>query len=210
LRLQQEDRVFQFASISFDAAAEEIFPTLQTGACVVLRSEKSSSSIAAFLRCLKSHQITVLNLPTAFWHELVYDLDRRSNLLPSSVRLLVIGGEKVSRERFAAWRRIDSNIPLINSYGPTETTITATVYECRPNGQSGVPETDVPIGRPIANVRTYILDVHGEPVPVGIPGELYVGGAGLALGYLNQPELTAAKFVRDPFSTATNACLFKT
>src|SRR5918912_1758665 len=97
-------------------------------------------------------------------------------------------------------------VELVNMYGPTEATITATFYRCRP-GEDG---PTVSIGRPVANTRVYILDENLEPVPVGVAGEIHVGGDGLAWGYLNQPQLTAEKFIPDPFSAEAGARLYKT
>src|SRR5207302_736908 len=90
-----------------------------------------------------------------------------------------------------------SGIRLLNSYGPTETTITATAYEV-PSGQDEVGRV-VPIGRPVANTRAYVLDKSGQPLPIGVPGELYLGGAKVARGYLGRPQLTAERFIADPF-----------
>jgi non-ribosomal peptide synthetase component F len=108
----------------------------------------------------------------------------------------VVAGEACPRQLVNLHYEILPHASLFNEYGPTEATVWSTVFECEPSGGEG----GVPIGRPIANTRAYILDRHLEPVPVGVPGELYVGGEGIARGYLNQPALTEKSFVRDPFS----------
>jgi amino acid adenylation domain-containing protein len=191
--LTPADRVLQFASISFDTSGEEIYPALASGATLVLRPGDMATSIAHFLRELERLRITVLDLPTAFWHELVAGLGTEGEL-PSSVRLVILGGERALPERVAQWReRIGSGVRLVNTYGPTEATIVST----RRDLTEGPDEA--PIGRPIPGTEAYVLDRWGVPVPVGVAGELHVGGAGLARGYLRRPEVTAERFVPDPF-----------
>jgi amino acid adenylation domain-containing protein len=191
-----DDRVLQFASIGFDASAEEIFPTLVRGACLVLRNDRMLASPEAFLRACGEQAVTVLNLPTAYWHDVVVALDEGAATVPESVRLVIIGGETARPERVAAWQRlVGDRVRLVNTYGPTEATIVATAHEL--TGADG--DAGVPIGRPVANVRAYVLDDAAQPVPVGVVGELYLGGSGLAYGYLHRPSLTAHRFVADPF-----------
>jgi amino acid adenylation domain-containing protein len=193
------DRVLQFASIGFDACAEEIYPTLTRGACLVLRNDRMLASPEAFLQACSARAVTVLDLPTAFWHDLVGVLEHGTADMPDSVRLVIIGGESALAERVAAWReRVGDRVRLVNTYGPTEATIVATAHEVtRADAGAGVP-----IGRPVANVRAYVLDDECQPVPVGVVGELYLGGAGLARGYVNRPGQTAERFVADPFGPA--------
>ena len=205
--LKPSDRVLQFSSISFDIAVEEIFPTWVVGGSVVLWSEGMSLDPSEFLRWIRQQSVTVLDLPTAYWHELVYALPELEEGLPVSLRLVIVGGEKASADAFRSWRKCaGERVRWINTYGPTEASVIATAYE--PGKQEML--TELPIGRPIANVRVYILDSHQQPVPIGVHGELYIGGDGVARGYLNQPELTAEKFVPDPFSSEPNARMYKT
>ena len=208
--LDPTDRVLQFASISFDVAAEELFPSWLSGATIVLKPDRLPPSIADFLLFLEKERITVLNLPASYWHELVADLSRSTAQLPAPLRLVIVGNEKVLPDDLAAWQRLDGGrTAWMNAYGPTEATITATIYE--PAASSEVhPLYTVPIGRPITNKRVYILDSHLNPVPVGVTGELLIGGEGLARGYLNRPDLTAEKFIPDPFSTKPGARLYRT
>ncbi len=126
------------------------------------------------------------------------------------MRLVVVGGEEVRAERLARWRQVaGQQVRWINTYGPTEATITATLYEPgEPSRQ--IPEHIISIGRPIANVQVYVLDAHQQPVPIGVPGELYLGGAGVARGYLKRPELIAERFLPDPFSDQPGARLYRT
>jgi amino acid adenylation domain-containing protein len=205
--LTASDRILQFASFSFDVAAEEIFPTWLSGAALVLRSEEILS-ITEFVEFVNQESLTVLNLPVAYWQEWVTQMPDIK--WAESVRLLVIGSDRVQLERFTAWQKqVGSHVSWRNAYGPTEATITATVY-----GSQLSPEQEKAsllfIGRPIANTQIYILDRYLQPVPVGVTGELHIAGHGLARGYLNRPELTAEKFIRNPFSDEPTARLYKT
>ncbi|MEM1254577.1 MAG: amino acid adenylation domain-containing protein [Cyanobacteria bacterium P01_H01_bin.21] len=204
------DRVLQFASISFDAAIEEIFLTLTQGATLVLRTQAMLKSIPDFLQACEALQITVLDLPTAFWHQLCVCLDTVS--LTSTVRLTIIGGERALPQWLTVWKRcVSSRVALVNTYGPTETTVVATY--CYLTGVDAVQVDNldavqvdnidaVPIGQPLANVQTHILDQGMQPLPQGSPGELYISGPSLAQGYLNRADLTAKRFVTLATDTA--------
>ncbi len=195
-----QDRLFQFSSISFDAAAEEIFCTLVAGATLVVRTEESIRTAATFVDESHRHGITIWDMPTAYWHQLSHEILSKDLPLPDGLRFILFGGEKVSAQAMKAWFERYPNGPrVLNTYGPTEATIVATSYFITPNDFCGEPQRDIPIGRPVSNLTAYILDAHHNPVPVGVPGELYIGGHGLARGYLNRAELTTEKFVRDPF-----------
>jgi amino acid adenylation domain-containing protein len=206
--LQPSDRVLQFASFAFDVAAEEIFPTWLSGATVVMWPVISGvAPISKFVEFVDEAKITVLNLPASYWHEWVAELDRVG--VPGSVRLVIVGSEKVFCDRVAVWQKHTAGrVRLLNAYGPTEATITATVYEA----PSSVSKTSdcLPIGRPIANVQTYVLDENRNALPPGTAGELYIGGVCLARGYLNLPEQTAERFVADPFSDSRRERLYRT
>lgn len=208
--LEADDRVLQFASPGFDIAAEELYPSWAVGAAVVLRPGQLSASISAFLRWVEQESLTVLNLPAPYWHEWVSGLAPGRAQPPDSVRLMIVGSDLVLPECWARWRQcVREQIRLYNAYGPTEATITATIYEPSTDCQSRLIYA-VPIGRPIANVQTFLLDPHGQLAPAGTPGELYIGGAGVARGYLDQPDLTALAFVPDPFNCEPGARLYKT
>lgn len=202
--LTQGDRILQFASISFDAAAEEIYPCLSCGATLVLRTDEMLSSGSRFEQKCRDLALTVLDLPTAYWHELTADLATADLALPQSLRLVIIGGEQALEERVITWQKYSGNSTLVNTYGPTETTVVATMYKLAGDKLS------LPIGRAISNVQTYVLDQCLKPVPIGVAGELYISGVNLARGYLNRPELTAQKFVPHPFSNQLGARLYKT
>ena len=191
------DRVLQFHSVSFDPAAEEIFATLLAGATLVLRGGEAIDP-AVFWAACRRDALTVLVLPTAVWHSLVPHLEAHPSDLPPSLRLLVTGGERMLPEPLRAWRRAAGDrVRLLNSYGPTETTVGATLWDAAGAGDD--PHPTVPIGRPVPNTRCYVLDAAMRPVPVGVPGELWIGGAQVARGYLGRAALTAERFVPEPF-----------
>ena len=204
-----DDRVLQFASISFDVAAEEIFSALLSGASIFLPSETVIDSVE-LLRLIEDEKLSVLNLPAPLWHSWVRELTAMDKSVPLCLRLLVVGSEKVSLEAFEAWRRFAPAARLINAYGTSETTITSTIYEPEANAPAAGVGASLPIGRPVANTRVYILDHHLRPVPTGLAGELYIGGKGVARGYFMRPGLTAERFIPDPFGLEAGARMYRT
>ncbi|MCA9919265.1 MAG: amino acid adenylation domain-containing protein, partial [Anaerolineales bacterium] len=196
----KSDRTLQFATINFDAAVEEIFPTLVQGATLCLRAAEMMDTMAHFVGYLNTYAITILDLPTAFWHQLVNCMADDNLTLPESLRLVIIGGEKASAQKVATWHSlIDSEVRLFNTYGPTEVTVVATAYEIPTDGVPQLISQGVPIGLPLANNQAFVLDAQQQPVPPGIPGELVLGGPQVALGYLHRPQKTAAAFIPHPF-----------
>lgn len=206
--LSCEDRMLQFSSISFDIAIEEIFPTWTAGGTVVLKPEDFSLGFSEFVSFLREYSISALDLPTAYWHEWTNYLHENPRLaLPASLRLVIVGGEKVSAAGLARWQeRVRGQIRWINTYGPSEASVIATAFE----PAVGETPASVPIGRPIANTQIHLLNADRQPVGIGTPGEIYIGGDGVALGYLNRPDLTAEKFVHDPFSGDSAARMYRT
>jgi amino acid adenylation domain-containing protein len=205
------DRVLQFASISFDISIEEIYVSLAGGATLVLRDELTISSPPLFLAECDRQGITLLDLPTAYWHELAAVLaEEEGTLLPRSLRLVIIGGERALPERLATWcRQSGAGVQIVNTYGPTETTVVATAWT--PGQQALTPAlAEVPIGHALAQTEVYILDRYGELVPVGTAGEISIGGRGLARGYQLAPDLTAERFVPHPYSTRPGDRLYRT
>ena len=193
------DRILQFASLGFDTAGEEIYPALASGATLVLRDEDMISSPARFLRRCAELRLTVLNLPTSFWHELVAWLEENNGEIPPHVRLVIIGGEAARVDRVRSWtRRVGQTVRLVNTYGATEVGMVATHHELT-DGQ-GLEADMIPIGRPVEGVVARILDAALEPVPRGEWGELCLGGNGLARGYWGRHELTRSRFIADPLS----------
>jgi hypothetical protein len=167
-------------------------------------------SVAAFLQRCRDWALTVLDLPTAYWHEVTARLDVEPLHIPPLVRLVVIGGERALPHAVATWRKhVSEGVRLLNAYGPTEATIAATFCDLS-NGGYDPAAHHVSIGRPIPNVQTYVLDHDLRPVPMGAQGELYIGGAGLARGYLRRPELTAERFIHDPFGALPDGRLYRT
>ncbi|MFG6192107.1 amino acid adenylation domain-containing protein [Nonomuraea sp. JJY05] len=190
--LRPGDRVVQLASLSFDTHAEEIFPALAAGATVELLPGGGATLPDLLAR---RPDITVLDLPTAYFHHLVDLIDEIP--WPERLRLVVLGGEQVRAQAVDRWReRFGDRVRLVNTYGPTEATIIATCAELA----GGDPHP--PIGRPVGATPVQVLDHHGAPTPPGAPGELYVGGPGVARGYLNAPGT--------PFVTLPEGRYFRT
>ena len=190
------DRATQLASQAFDASVWEFWPYLTAGASVYIVDDDTRATPQKLLAWLSEHKITLSFLPTPLAEAVLHER------LPKdlSLRALLTGGDRLHR---GEW----NNLPfkLVNHYGPTESTVVATCGVV--NEEDRRPPT---IGRPIANTEVYILDSQLQVVPVGIVGELYIGGASLARGYLKRPELTAEKFVPHPFNVAPEARLYKT
>ncbi|ASJ71509.1 amino acid adenylation domain-containing protein [Granulosicoccus antarcticus] len=206
-QLQPDDRTLQFATLSFDISIEEIFPPLTVGSTVVLRPTARSEAQIELSDIIEQYGITAVHLATGYWHEWV-DLMMAANVLsPPSLRLMVVTGEKVSPEHYQRWQSLTQQTMLwANAYGPTETTVTATVFVPPPGWQGEA----LPIGMPIAGYTAHILDTQGHEVTAGETGELYIGGAALAEGYLNRLEQTARAFVANPFSQIEGARLYRT
>ena len=193
--LSAADRVMQFASLSFDGAAEQIFSGLLSGACLVMRGNEIWTSRECQQK-IRKLGVSVMNLPPAYWGQLVRDWASEEEDRESTVRLVIVGGEVMPPESIELWRRSSLRMArLLNAYGPTEATVAATTFELTAEGAT--PSGHIPIGRPLAGRRAYVLDRWLEPVPIGVAGELYLAGAGLARGYLKRPELTAERFVAD-------------
>ncbi|MDI3287160.1 myxochelin non-ribosomal peptide synthetase MxcG [Polyangium sp. 15x6] len=190
----RDDRVLQFAPMHFDASVEEIFLSLCVGGTLVLRTEEMLQSVLRLLDACAEHAITVLDLPTALWHEVAYSLSTGASL-PPSVRIVIIGGEAALPERVARFRRaVGHAVRLLNTYGPTEATVVATCATLCGDESAAESAEEVPIGTPLPGVRAAVLGADGRLVARGAVGELYLMGGGLATGYLGQPELSAARF----------------
>jgi amino acid adenylation domain-containing protein len=188
-------RVVQTASLSFDASLLEIFLALHSGGALHVADRDTVLSGEALEALLRERDVDL-------WVSTPPLLESLGDAHLPALRSVSTGGERCSGELAARWSR---GRRLMNMYGPTETTVYATWHLCRP-GEAGAP----PIGRPVAGARGYVLDPRGEPVPAGFPGELYVGGAGLARGYLERPGLTAERFVPDAHSGEPGARLYRT
>ncbi|MER6147131.1 amino acid adenylation domain-containing protein [Streptomyces hirsutus] len=187
------DRVLAFASFAFDASLDQVLPALTSGATVVMRPDEPWLPTQV-PEIVQRHGLTVVNVPPTYWSELTLCLDRRLAAALGSLRLLILGGEDVPPDTLAVWRAAVPRARVCNAYGPTETTVTATTHDA-----DDPPGDTVPIGRPLGDRRAYVVDADGEPVPVGVRGELLIGGTEVARGYLGRPALTAERFVPDPY-----------
>jgi amino acid adenylation domain-containing protein/FkbH-like protein len=192
VQLNATERLGQISNISFDAATFEIWGALLNGAQLVGIATDVAISPKEFARELKEKRITTIFLTTALFGQIAIETPDAFE----SLRTVIVGGEVMDPNFVRAVLRSRPPRKLLHAYGPTENTTFTSYYEIE-----DVPEdaTDVPIGRPIANTQIYILDSALNPVPIGIPGELYTGGDGIADGYWNRPELTSEKFVPNPF-----------
>ncbi|MFL6293612.1 MAG: amino acid adenylation domain-containing protein, partial [Thermoanaerobaculia bacterium] len=189
-RMTPRDRVLQFPSAGFDASVEQIFSTLLSGATLVLRGPELWGP-RELERRIEELGLTIVDVPTAFFARWVQDAEDLEEL-PGSLRLIGIGGEELRADTARRWSRTPlSEAALLNSYGPTEAVISATLHDVRPG------ESPVPIGRALPGRVALVLDCHGNLQPVGVPGELCLGGV-LARGYLGRPDLTAERFVPHP------------
>ncbi len=202
--LTPADRVLQFASIGFDIAVEEMFPTWAAGGCVVLTPEPPPDP-AGLARLLTREQVTVAILTSSSWKHWVTGTMPAGMDPAPTLRLISTGAEPVDAQFLRAWQH-QTNVPVFIGYGLTETTVNATVA----TPDASFTGDRVPVGRPISGADVYILDTALSPVPAGVSGEIYVGGDCLARGYLHRPGLTAARFVPHPFSAAPGARLLRT
>jgi tyrocidine synthetase III len=181
------ERNLQFASVSFDASVSEIFVALASGGSLYIVDEDTKKNPAAFEQYIAENKIDIATIPPAFLSLLNIDNIR-------ALKKLVTAGEAAILDKVSAFVEQGR---YFNAYGPTESSICATTYPVAAG--SIIPNVNVPIGQPIPNAEVYIIDAHGSLAPVGVAGELCIGGPGLAKGYLNQPELTAQKFVVNAF-----------
>ena len=201
--LNEHVRTLALATVSFDASTFEIWgPLLHGGTCIVYGERVPEPK--ALERLITSWDVSCLWLTAGLFNTVI---DHYPQAL-SSVRHLLTGGEALSVQHVRRALDVLPHTRLTNGYGPTESTTFATAWDI-PRSFSA-DASSVPIGRPIGNTTVYILDESGQPLPVGVPGELHIGGDGLARGYRNRPELTAERFIPDPFSDGPDARLYRT
>lgn len=201
------DRCLQFASLSFDASLEEILFAVTTGATLVLRGPDFDLSPSRFAQWCLDRRISVLSLPTSYWHELVDSGATAALVACPELRVITIGGEAAAADRIRRWHdEGGGRVRLLNGYAPSECTISSSWSELTPDRIGG----HVPIGRPVTNCQMYVLDEAGQPVGAGVVGELYVGGGGVSRGYVGRPDLTTAAFLPHPFSDQPDARLYRT
>jgi amino acid adenylation domain-containing protein len=206
--LGSRDRVSQLASASFDVAAEELYPAWLCGAAVVLYPEESAAPDEQLLAFIARERVTVLNLAASFWQAWANLLGHRAAALPPDLRLVVVGSEPVPVDLFATWQGRRGGGPrMVNAYGPTEATVTCALFDGDP--EPARSHGSAPVGRPLDGAAIHLLDAHLQPVPRGAAAELYIGGEGLARGYLGRPALTAERFLPDPFSRLPGGRLYR-
>lgn len=198
-RPDSNDRTTHLAGAGFDASVWEIWPTLAAGASLHLPDEMTRLSPVELQRWLLDEEITISFIPTPL-AEALLELDWPTG--SGALKFMLTGGDKLH-----SYLQRPLNFKLINHYGPTENSVVATACEV---GLAPFAEAVPPIGRPIANTQVYLLDALGQPIPVGVPGEIYLGGDSLARGYWQQPDMTAERFVPHPFSTTGGARLYRT
>ncbi|KAK3823597.1 MAG: Non-ribosomal peptide synthetase module [Benniella sp.] len=198
--ISTSSRILQFTSLNFDHSVSEIFSTLTSGASLHLIQDDIRLDQHQLWKYLMKHSITHVSLTPA--------LLQNSRDMPtmSTLQMLIIMGEALPAELVRSIQPLVPEGRILNSYGPTEITVSAITWRCPQNFMGDI----VPIGRPIPNKTIYVLDQYRQPVPIGAVGELYIGGAGIAKGYLNQPELTSKVFLPDPFVSDKEARMYKT
>ena len=215
LELAPGDRFLMVPSVSFDASVGDIFPALMSGATLVLDPNPGELSGRDLQALCEREEITVLDIPAALWQTWVEDMERRQvrAALPA-LRKILVGGESLPLNRLETWNRLTGGkATLIGPYGPTEATVCSTLFALAEGARSleilPISLSRLPIGRPIGNLRIHLLDHDLHPVAIGRPGEVYIGGAGLARGYLGRPGSTAEKFVPDPFGWDPGGRLYR-
>ncbi len=196
--LHPDDTVIQQASFSFDAFVEELYPILLNGGKLAIPGREVTRDIPSLCHFIARQQVTLITCSPRLLNELDKARNADLPLLQSSLRVIISGGDRLQAEYISNLLEIGA---VYNTYGPTESTVCATYYRCK---KSPALPDNVPIGQPIANYQVYILDKYHNLLPMGVPGELCIGGLGLSRGYLNRPELTAEKFIPEPMSIETN------
>jgi len=192
------------STFAADLGNTAIFPALASGGTLHIMSPERVSDPEAVAAYFQEHPIDCLKIVPGHFAALLSG-SQPAHVLPR--RLLVVGGEASPREGATEVQELNRDLRILNHYGPTETTVGVLTWEFTPDGQW---TNTLPLGRPLRNTRAYVLDANLWPAPVGVPGELYVGGHNVTRGYLNQPDLTAEKFIPDPFSAEPGARFYKT
>ncbi|MBD2208320.1 amino acid adenylation domain-containing protein [Nostoc linckia FACHB-104] len=199
--LTESDRVLQKTPFSFDASVWEFYAPLLAGGKLILAKPDGHQDTAYLVEVIAEQKITILQLVPSLLRVL---LEKEKIQTCQTLRRVFCGGEVLTIDLHNKLFQLLPDVELCNLYGPTEATIDTTYYKCKYEGNG----SSVPIGKAIANAQVYLLDGHLQPAPIGVPGEIYIGGAGLAQGYLNRPDLTNEKFILNPFISGTR--LYKT
>jgi amino acid adenylation domain-containing protein/thioester reductase-like protein len=205
------ERVLVVPPLSFDASVGDVFPALVSGAALVLHPSPWELSGASLLEFCRAHGVTMVDTAAALWGQWTGELASRGAVDPGPLRMVMMGGEAAALDRAAAWAHATGGgVELVNHYGPTETTVCATLQKTTDGADWRGAAASIPIGRAVANARVHVLDPRGWPVPVGVHGELCIGGTGVARGYLGRPGLTAERFLPDAFSGQPGARMYRT
>jgi amino acid adenylation domain-containing protein len=214
LSIAQADRYLHTASFAFSSSVRQCAVPLSRGACVVVASTDQIQDPQSLFDLVRSRHVSIIDIVPSYWRSCIQVLQglkpaRRSALLDNELRLIVSASEPLPTGLLREWgSSIGHGARLINMFGQTETTGIVTVHEI--SAFAADASQVVPIGRPIANTQAYVLDASRQLAPVGVSGELYIGGEGVGRGYLNQPEMTAERFVADPFRTKHGNRLYRT
>jgi len=214
--LTADDRVLQFSTFNFDGFVEQLFPALAVGAALIVRGPALWSS-ERFLAEVAAERITVADLTTAYWNALAQDFASRPEARQVSdacrtLRRVHAGGEAMPADAVRAWRTAGlTHVALANTYGPSEATVTATAFDCTPYLRSDIEvPAQIALGRPLAGRSLRVLDAQLNPAPLGVAGELCIGGVLLARGYHGRKGLTASRFIADPYAPTAGARLYRT
>lgn len=206
------DKYLHTASIAFSSSVRQLMVPLTKGATIVIATSEQRKDPLTLFAEIKQQQVTVIDIVPSYWRNCNHLLSSlkpevRTNLLDNKLRLIVSASEPLLSDICTQWRfGLQHNASLINMFGQTETCGIVAVNPIAHNDQIKI----VPLGRPIANTQIYILDKYLQPVPMGVAGELYIGGLGIGQGYLHRPDLTAERFIPNPFSEEGGTRLYKT
>ena len=203
-RITHDDTILQFSSVAFDIFVEELFCTICRGAKLIFEDKSLLKDVDYFTQTIKEKLVSVVSLPTAFFHILCENSDILKWDYLVSLRLVIVGGEKLSANMLDNWKR-NTKIKVLNTYGPTEATVISTIYDTNAHSTT---QSNIPIGKPIEGVRCYIFDKHKNICPDGVIGELYIAGDTVSKGYCNNQQFTDELFVSIP--AISEAKLYKT
>jgi amino acid adenylation domain-containing protein len=214
LGVKAKDVYLHTASIAFSSSVRQLMVPLTEGATVKIATPEQKKDPLALFEGIKSHEVTIIDIVPSYWRNCIYALthlapESRKALLHNKLRLILSASEALLSDIPTSWTfGLKHQERSINMFGQTETSGIVAVYPipAEPDNQAKV----IPVGQPIANTQIYLLDRHLKPVPIGVPGEVYIGGLGLAQGYFNRPDLTAEKFIPDPFGNEPGARLYET
>ncbi|MFJ5294623.1 amino acid adenylation domain-containing protein [Streptomyces sp. NPDC088348] len=206
LEMEPDDRVLWFAAPHVDVALEQALTALSIGATVVARGP-GLLSFGELAELVERHAVTVANLPGGYWNAFALSMSDRQIAACRGLRLMISGSERMSAAAVAHWQHVLPEVPLLNAYGPTETVITSTLFRIPPGMTK---HEEVPLGTACGERRLHVLDERLDPVPGGCVGELYIGGAPVAQGYLARPVTTAERFVPDPYADSPGALMYRT